>query len=162
MGSWRRLLGGSPQNPLAKIGWAQDPTKGLALPANDGDRKYRYSDLPFDQAIEQAAYLFSDGGCSKEWHPKLNRASWAVIAAGCNGEHTAACLGPVWRHLPQTSQAGEMCGMAATRQLAKGVAKKLFSDCSSVVKAVQKAGAWTRKSFYAGLLRESEQEKERR
>ena len=81
--------------------------------------------------------------------------------ADANGEHTAAALGPVWANLPQTSQAGEVCGLAAARQLARGVAKKLYTDCMSVVRAAATAGAgWKRKAgFYAGVLRESEQEK---
>ena len=148
-----------------QIGWhvwglAEDPTQDQPQPATAGGKKYRYSDLASDTSFAEATTTFTDGGCIRQWHPKLNRASWAVVASDADGNHAAASLGPVWATLPQTSQAGEICGLAAARQLARGVAKKVITDCITVVKAVTSMGQWKYKcKFYSGVLRESELEK---
>ena len=143
-------------HPLASRGLATDPSVGQPPPAATGDQKLQYTDTEYYQAFEQATCLYTDGGCTKEFHPKLNRATWAAVAEDEAGEITAASCGPVWATLPQTSQAGELVGLAGARQLARGMAKKLVSDCTNVVRAVSNLGRWRRKcQMYSGLLRES-------
>ena len=157
-------------HPLASRGLAGDPARGQPGPAAEGNKNYQYTELDFTDAFCQAAYIFTDGGCTKPWHPQLRRASWSVVAANNEGEHTAACLGPVWATLPQTSQVGEVCGLASTRQLATGIPKKLYTDSTTVVRVAKIVDRRTAKScglgftntagsgYFAGILRESGQE----
>ena len=157
-------------HPLASRGLAGDPAQGQPGPASKGDDKYQFTELDFADAFYQAAYIFTDGGCTKPWHPRLRRASWSVVAADQDGEHTAACLGPVWSTLPQTSQVGEVRGLAAGRQLAKGAPKLLYTDSTTVVRAATIVDSRTANvcelghkniagnCYFAGILRESGQE----
>ena len=149
------------KDPLAKRGLALDPTVGQPNPASEGSQKFRYTEAGYDEAMDDAHYVFIDGGCTQEWHPRLNRATWSVVVADSTGLHTAACSGPVWDSLPQTSQAGEIVGLAAARQVVSGRPKKLVSDCMNVVKEVKAAVAKNhrRVSFYSGVLRDSSLEK---
>ena len=84
--------------------------------------KYMYTDKDFSTAFAEGVYFFTSEGCTKEWHPKLNRATWSVVVADSDGQHLAACTGPVWAHNPQTSPTGEFCGFAAVCHLAKEAA----------------------------------------
>ncbi len=61
------------------------------------------------------------------------RAGWAVVQEG-GGQESKVLFGPVWRPLPQTSQAAEWVAWAVAHQLATGSAV-LHSDCSSVTNA---------------------------
>ena len=160
------------QQYLCRQGLALDPTWMQPAPATDGNKKFVYTDVDFDTAFGDSEHLYTDGGCTKQFHPKLNRASWSVAVINDEGDYLAACAGPVWANLPQTSPAGEYCGFAAACQMAKGVAKDLVADYIGVVKTVKKvvgriqAGAsrvgtplHRGSTMYAGILREAFAEK---
>ena len=87
--------------------------------------------------------------------PNLNRASWTVVVADSDGQQLSSCAGPVWAHLPHTSPVGELCGLVAACQLAKGVAKHLYVDYMCVAKSVSGAGFHLNRrcGIYTGILR---------
>ena len=80
-----------------------------------------------------------------------------MVIADDNGEALAACAGPVWANLPQTSPAGEFCGLAAACQLASGCAKHLYADYMGVVKTMSGAGLHLHRrcGFYSGIIRDA-------
>jgi len=63
--------------------------------------------------------LFADGSCFKGTTPESDRAGWAVIEIDDDGELVSAIAAPVPPSLPQSSQAGEFCGLAGAAQLVR-------------------------------------------
>ena len=162
-GSWEEAK----EHWMAKQGLAFDPSWQQPKPAESGNYNIVYEEGGpsgeqvaageppqgnFEEAFAQCRYLFTDGGCTKTWHPKLNRATWVVVAGTEDGRHLAACTGPVWANLPQTSPAGEYCAMAAACQLAKGIAKHLIADFIAVVKVINRAGCHLRAAKPKGII----------
>ena len=78
--------------------------------------------------------VFVDGSCSRETLGHLNRASWSVVMMPERPpwKPTVTVMGPVWRSVAQTPQAGEQVGAAVVFQLLSGKAT-IHSDCSNVV-----------------------------
>ena len=70
----------------------------------------------------KSSKIFTDGSCSKsDWYRPLWRGGWAIIILDEDDESIkAACYGPCWRGLPQTSAAAEVCALAVLSQLIDG------------------------------------------
>ena len=74
-----------------------------------------------------------DGSATRPCLPELTRAACAVVALKPDHTLRFSLLFPVWRPLPQTSQAAEYVVGAAPYQLAKGDAL-VYSDFASMVR----------------------------
>ena len=98
---------------LAKQGLAIDPSVGQPRPQGQGSSSFEGC-LDFDGSSHLA---FTDGGCTRPFHPRLARASWAVVLASPEGKQLAACTGPVWAGLPQSAPCAEAVAAAALSQL---------------------------------------------
>ena len=99
--------------------------------------------------------VFLDGSCSKEWHPHLDRASWAIAKLSEDSQRVVASLvGPVWESLPQTSPCSEYVALAALAQVASNPLQS-YIDFSGAFAARQKevGSLLNNKSLYAGIFR---------
>ena len=76
-------------------GLAEDHTWHQPSPAMQGDFKTICADLEFEAAFNECTHVFTDGGCTQMWHPKLNISTWSVVVSDCDGQHLAAYIGPV-------------------------------------------------------------------
>ena len=86
--------------------------------------------------FEETAFggeLFIDGSASRPALPELTRAACAVVGLWPDNSVRFRLLFPVWRQLPQTSQAAEYVVGAATYRLAKEKVI-VYSDCANVVR----------------------------
>ena len=115
---------------LAKQGLARNPAFGQPMPAQKGS-EFR-GELNMTEAEHTA---FTDGPCSKPFHPTLARAAWATCFVDEAGNEVAASYGPVWQSLPQTAACAEATAAAVLAQLlpAKTDPTRAVIDNQSVV-----------------------------
>ena len=137
---------------LAKRGLARHPGLHQPPPAEDGADYHGDTDLAFASGV-----AFSDGSCTKPFHPALARAAWAAGTIDRDGNIIGVAHGPVWRSLPQTSPTAEVVGMAAVVQLVPPGTQDLTMhiDNSMVVRALNHPPPHRHlhRSFHAGVLR---------
>ena len=137
---------------LARRGLARNPALHQPPPAEDGADFKGDADLAFSSGTG-----FTDGGCTKPFHPSLARASWAAGSVDEEGNLIGVATGPVWRNLPQTSPSAEVVGMAAAAQLTPPATASLdlHIDNMMVVQAINQplAMGHLHRAFHAGVLR---------
>jgi len=104
--------------------------------------------------FDLAGDFFWDGSASREEIRDLNRAGWGVAFCRPNGTVFARAWGPVWCTLPQTPQASEYVGFAASCQLVNG-ASRGHGDCMNVVRDASAARSvqTSARRRYAGVMR---------
>ena len=144
---------------LAQAGLTRDPSYGQPQPAVEG------SDFAGDpQAAAQAKHLFSDGIAFHYFHPKLDRAGWAL---GAIDEESGALIGvvygPVEHPMAQTSPVAEMVALGSgtlslipDRSVANLQALYIGADNLTVVDLINKPPRplELRRLANAGLARE--------
>ena len=91
-----------------------------------------------DRAAVFRGSVFTDGSAVVGAAPELSRAAWAV-AVVADGVVTAVAAAPVYRPLPQTSQAAEWCALVAAAQALTGPAT-IYADCQAVVDGCRGGG----------------------
>ena len=62
--------------------------------------------------------VFTDGSCFKGPTSPFSRAGWSVVVLWADGSLRAAICGPVWKDLPQTSQAADFIAFTVAVELA--------------------------------------------
>ena len=137
---------------LARRGLTRHPALHQPPPAAEGADFFGDTDEAFSCGI-----AFSDGSCTRPFHPALARASWAAGAIDNDGNLIGVAHGPVWRNLPQTSPTAEVVGMAAVAQLIpQGTAAlTMHIDNSMVVRTLNHppGDRHLHHSYHAGVLR---------
>ena len=140
---------------LARQGLARNPSLHQPLPASEGSGFDGDTNMAFGDGV-----AFSDGGCTRPFHPILARASWAAGATDRHGEMVGMAYGPVWRNLPQTSSTAEICAMGAAAQLAPATTNHLdmVIDNMMVVGEVNNPRdvKSLHRAFHSGLLRQAQ------
>ena len=104
---------------------------------------------------------FSDGNCSKPFHPTLGRASWAAGSVDTTGKLIGVSVGPVWKQLAQTSPPAELVALAAVAQLVPLEAQKEAMAIEMGIDNIMAVGVTNQpprpsslhKAFHAGLVR---------
>ena len=100
---------------LARKGLARDPTVGQPLPPTKGSQFDGYIDAEVMRDT-CGGLVFTDGSCTRPFHPALARASWSTAYVDADGEEVGVSYGPVWRGLPQTAACGEAVAAGAMVQ----------------------------------------------
>ncbi len=98
-------------------------SEGITIERLDGGSKD-------DTSIQ--GFAFGDGSRYMGLTPDQNRAGWGVMVYDELWNPTVRLSGPVWRGLPQTSQAAEHAAKSVISQLAVAPTH-VISDCESVV-----------------------------
>ena len=137
---------------LASQGLARDPSVGQPPPASDG------SAFEGELDVEASGHLvFPDGSCTRPFHTRLARASWAVAFIDNEGQQLAAGYGPVWKGLPQSAPCAETVAAGAIAAILGKVTDPftMVGDNQAVVNIVRDPPALTtlHKLRYAGLWR---------
>ncbi len=89
---------------IARLGWARLPSTGQPKPADDETVTNEILGLTHD--IFDGSTIYTDGSCSRLFHPCLNRASWSVVKLDEGHTLEEALRGPVWKAcLTQMQQA---------------------------------------------------------
>ena len=135
--------------------WAHPGDKAPKPPVKDGisaDRPGFEGELSEMCEGLGGAWCFCDGSVSRHPVAELRRASWGVTFLDHDGGRQATVRGPVWRHLPQTPQAGEYVGAAAAVQLLARPTT-VVGDCLGVVNGIIKLRSTaTPAGVHGGLL----------
>ena len=90
---------------LAKKGLARDPSVGQPLPAKGGSQFDGYIDGDTMRDI-CGCLAFTDGACSRPFHPALARAAWATAFVDNEGAEIGLSYGPVPQIFPKLRLVG--------------------------------------------------------
>jgi len=86
--------------------------------------------------------IFTDGSCSSERVPELNRAGYGIVMIDAQGNRTACAIGAVPAGLPQTPQAAESLGaVKGVALLSRGA--KVYGDCKNIVNNLERVRSGT-------------------
>jgi len=137
----------------------EHPAKFTSLPAKEGNTVTVWGDtIPEEERKDEELgghLLFTDGSASRHPVAELRRASWCAAFFNQEGKLQASIRGPVWRHLPQTPQAGEYLGAMAGLQLMHK-RTHMVGDCLGVINSINKLAMNPRPSgVHGGLLKEA-------
>jgi len=135
------------------------PADATPLPAESGGTVITWGDAvpPEDRDVGKLGghYVFTDGSASRHPVSELRRAAWGLVFINPDESVQASVRGPVWRHLPQTPQAGEYLGTVAAIQMMKRPTR-MVGDCLGVVNATRQLLASPDPGgVHGGLLRDA-------
>ena len=139
---------------LYNHGVMQHPADKLPRPSEDTLTVYQRSSEPNSNWGSLSGRVFTDGHATKQPIKEMNRASWAAIEIGEDGQMTAFVRGTVPRALPQTAQSAEYMGASAGISILSG-STVMTIDNLNVVRDLQKPrNMWCMATgAYAGLMR---------
>ena len=83
-------------------------------------------EYPGPEQVRFEGDIFLDGSCFQSTIRELARAGWGFVLVSKQGHMLARVCGPVWAHLPQSSQAGEFSSLAAAGVNLDGPASLFF------------------------------------
>ncbi len=98
-------------------------------------------------------HIFIDGSCTTSVFRGLERAAFALIQLGDDGNLLKTVSVPVWDSLPQTSQAAERGAYAAVPQIIDDDST-IYGDCQGVINAAMSSDArrLDGRKRYAGVM----------
>ena len=129
------------------------PGDYVPVPVEEGGMQVAWEGDPDNVSTDIEGHVFFDGSGLKSPIVEMSRAGWGASVYSEAGELKCTLCGPVPRFLPQTSQAGEFCGLGATNELLSGPSTG-YSDCANVVQAFKAPVPHqvSYKRLYAGAL----------
>ena len=136
----------------ARVGLATDPSRTVPRPASEGDTFWHRDGSTLQAFFAGGGDFYLDGSCAKEWHPSLNRASWAIVRVDNDGVLEGSLSGPVWGNLPQTSPCAEFVAYAAAAQHAQPHTC-LHVDYQGVCTAHRSSNRLSFNKAFAGVVR---------
>ena len=130
------------------------PHPGCNFPRPTANRELHVINYINDESPAWGGLLFTDGSCTKERVPELNRAAYSIVMIDVQGKRKACATGAVPYGFPQTPQAAENLGAVAGIRLAT-TSGKLYGDCkNAVLNAASALRGETVRGAYAPQYRE--------